>query len=252
MFPLKDDAPRVSTPYVTYFLLAANIAVFLFELSLHQSGPRAFDRFIVQFGVVPARLPILLLDGGVVPRHLVSELGARSVTLLSTFLPFFTSMFLHANFWHLLANMWALWIFGDNVEDHLGGGLYLVLYLLSGVIGSVVQVAVVLAFGMGALAPTIGASGAIAGVMGAYLLLYPGARVLTFLFVFFLWLPAWVVLGYWFIVQFLSGAASALASSAHSMPGGVAFGAHVGGFISGIVLIKTFPPRPRRYRYYGA
>ncbi len=257
MIPLKDDAPRLSTPYVTYFLLAANIVVFFFELVVRQTGGEGeLGRLVSTFGVVPERLPILLLDGGVVPQDMVSELGVRYVTAASTFLPFVTSMFLHGGWWHLISNMWVLWIFGDNVEDHLGGGLYLLLYFLSGIIGAVVHSVLVLAFDMGRFAPTVGASGAIAGVMGAYFLLYPKARVLTWvplLFVFFLWLPAWLVLGYWFVVQFLSGAATASAASSHASQGGggVALWAHVGGFISGMVLIKIFPSRPRRYRYYG-
>jgi len=256
MIPLKDDAPRLSTPYVTYFLVAANIIVFLFELLIqHSGGVRELGRFMFEFGVVPERFPILLFNGGVVPQDMVSELGVRYVTVASTILPIFTSMFLHDGPWHIISNMWVLWIFGDNVEDHLGGGLYLLLYFLSGIIGAVVHSVLVLAFDMGRFAPTVGASGAIAGVMGAYFLLYPKARVLTWvplLFVFFLWLPAWLVLGYWFVVQFLSGAATAIAATSHaSEGGGVALWAHVGGFISGMLLIKLFPSRPRRYRYYG-
>ena len=122
-------------------------------------------------------------------------------------LPIFTSMFLHGSWLHLIFNMWALWIFGDNVEDYLGHWLYLVFYLLCGVAAALLHTL----FNIGSTVPSVGASGAIAGVMGAYFLLYPRARVLTlvpFFFVFFMWLPAWIVLGYWFVAQFLSGAAT--------------------------------------------
>lgn len=255
MFPLKDDAPRLSTPYVTYFLLAANIVVFLFELAIQSSGQGALDRFILEFGVVPARLPILLFNGGAVPHSMVAQLGVRDVTYLSALLPLLTSMFLHGSWIHLVGNMWALWIFGDNVEDHFGHGLFLLIYFLTGIFGGLFHSFVALTFNLAPAVACVGASGAIAGVMGAYFMLFPSARVLTwvpFLFVFFLWLPAWVVLGYWFVVEFLSGAATAIAATSHTVPGGgVAFGAHVGGFLSGIILVKLFPSRPGRYRFYG-
>ncbi|HYE24536.1 MAG TPA: rhomboid family intramembrane serine protease [Clostridia bacterium] len=251
MIPLKDDAPRLTTPYMTYFLLAANIIVFLFEVILQGSGQRALERFIFQFGVVPVRIPIALLNGGYVPQDLVHQLGTRFVPPVEAVLPVFTSMFLHGSWLHLIANMWALWIFGDNVEDHLGHFLYLVMYLASGIAAALLHTA----FNLGSLVPSVGASGAIAGVMGAYFLLYPSARVLTllpFFFVFFVWLPAWIVLGYWFVVQFLSGAATAIvATQSTRAGGGIAFWAHVGGFVAGALLVKLFPARPRRYRYYG-
>lgn len=247
MIPLKDDAPRLTTPYVTYFLLAANIAVFIFELLVQQSGRQAFQQFIYEFGVVPVKIPISLFNGGVVPHSLVTQLGQRFIGPEQALFPIITSMFLHGTWLHLIFNMWALWIFGDNVEDHLGHFLYLLMYLLSGIAGALVHIA----FNFGSTVPTVGASGAIAGIMGAYFLLYPSARVLTlvpFFFVFFIRLPAWVVLGYWFLAQFLSGAATSIASQQR---GGVAFWAHVGGFVAGAALIKLFPARPRRYRYYG-
>lgn len=248
MIPLKDDAPRLSTPYITYFLLAANIIVFLFELMVQQGGQRALDRFIFEFGVVPVRLPIVFLNQGYVPGDLVYELGTRYVPFTQGIVPIFTSMFLHGSWLHLIANMWALYIFGDNVEDHLGSFLYLLLYLGSGVAAALVHTA----FNLSSSVPVVGASGAIAGIMGAYFVLYPSARVLTlvpFLFVFFVWLPAWIVLGYWFVAQFLSGAATAIARTQSS--GGIAFWAHVGGFAAGAVFIRMFPSRPRRYTYYG-
>jgi membrane associated rhomboid family serine protease len=140
--------------------------------------------------------------------------------------------------------MWFLWIFGDNIEDYLGHFKYLVFYLLSGVGAAVAHILLNPTSGI----PTVGASGAIAGVLGAYFLLYPKARVLTWFFVVVFYLPAWVLLGYWFLMQFLSGAASSL-STPNAETGGIAFWAHVGGFIVGILLIKVFPERKQRYRY---
>jgi len=232
MIPLRDDAPRYSTTYVNYFLLGLNTLVFLFELSL---PPDARQSFIFQFGVVPARITALLQ-------------GAPATVPGPSLLPILTSMFLHASWMHLIFNMWALYIFGDNIEDYLGHFRYLLLYLTTGVAASLLHVL----FNPGSRVPSVGASGAIAGVMGAYFVLYPTARVLTlvpFLFVFFLWLPAWVVLGVWFLGQFLSGAATSIAYSSQTS-GGIAFWAHVGGFLAGVGLIKLFPSRPRRYRYF--
>ena len=231
MIPLRDDAPRSSTPYVTYFLIALNTLVFLFELML---APAGRQQFFFQFGVVPANLSGLL--------H-----GQPGISVQAALLPIFTSMFLHGSWLHIIANMWALWIFGDNIEDYLGPFRYLLFYLVTGIAANGAQTM----FNPDSTVPTIGASGAIAGVMGAYFLLYPSARVLTlvpFFFVFFTWLPAWVVLGYWFLVQFLSGAATSI-SSAGQDSGGVAFWAHVGGFLAGVALVKLLPKRPQRYRY---
>jgi len=234
MIPIRDDQPRFSTPYVTYFVIALNVLIFLFELSVRAQGPRALAGFMYQFGVVPAEIT------GIVT-------GAAHVSVAAAFVPILTSMFLHASFLHILGNMWVLWIFGDNIEDYLGHFTYLVFYLLCGVAASIAHVLLNANSGV----PSVGASGAIAGVMGAYFLLYPRARVLTVVpvfFLFFWWLPAWIVLGYWFLIQFFSGAATSVAYSSQTS-GGIAFWAHVGGFVAGIVLIKVFPERPRRYRY---
>ncbi len=241
MIPLKDDAPRFRTPFINYFLMAANIIVFLYEITLPSHA--ALDSFIMQFGAVPGRIP-LWLSGGEVPARLVHQLGEGYVSAGSALLPILTSMFLHGGLWHLVFNMWALWIFGDNVEDQLGHFGYLVFYLVAGVLASLTHIA----FNFYSLVPSVGASGAIAGVMGAYFILFPSARVLTWVFLFFLWLPAWIVLGYWFVVQFLTGAATAIAPTAQTT-GGIAFWAHVGGFIAGVLIIKMLPLRPRRYRY---
>jgi len=249
MIPLKDDTPRFSTPYVTYFLLGFNILVFLLQKWVESTqGAVAADQLVLVFGLIPIKIPIVLA-GGQVPLKIVGYLGMRYVTPIQAFLPLFTSMFLHGGWWHIIANMWALWIFGDNVEDYLGHFAYLVFYLGAGIAGAIVHVI----FNWTSVIPTVGASGAIAGVMGAYFVLYPKARVLTlvpFFFVFFVWLPAWIVLGFWFLAQFLNGAASAI-SVQRGATGGVAFWAHVGGFLTGLLLIKVLPQRPRLYRYSG-
>jgi membrane associated rhomboid family serine protease len=234
MIPIRDDAPRYTTPYITYSLLALNIIVFLFELTLPGSSR---TQFIYQFGMLPAHVTGALV-------------GASSVGFLGSFVPIVTSMFLHASWMHLIFNMLFLHIFGDNIEDYLGHFRFLVFYLLTGIAAALLHILM----NPNSTVPSVGASGAIAGVMGAYFVLYPSARVLTlvpFFFVFFVWLPAWVMLGYWFIGQFLSGAATAIAYSSQTSGGGIAFWAHVGGFVAGLGMIKLFPTRPRRYRYFS-
>src|SRR5215813_2099982 len=130
MIPLKDDAPRIGTPYVNYVLLLLNIVAFLFELWVGGLGRQNLNGFLFQFGVVPARFSVVLLNHGYVPWDLVSQLGTRYVPPMAAILPVFTSMFLHGGWLHLIFNMWALWIFGDNVEDYLGHSLYLTLYFV--------------------------------------------------------------------------------------------------------------------------
>src|SRR6516164_7872941 len=248
MIPLKDDAPRVGTPYVTYFLIAVNTFMFLIELWIGMGNPRQFDLFLNQFGVVPARISVVLFNQGYVPWDLVYQLGTRYVPPAAAFLPVFTSMFLHGSWMHLIFNMWTLWIFGDNVEDYLGHFRYIVLYLISGVAAMAVHTF----FNPSSTMPTVGASGAIAGVMGAYFLLYPRAKVLTlvpFFLIWFMWLLAWIVLGYFFVAQFLLGAASSISVHGGGSAGGVAVWAHVGGFLAGMALVKLFPARARRYQF---
>jgi len=231
MIPIRDDTPRYSTPFVNYFVIGLNVLIFLFEVSL---DVRTRAAFLAQFGVVPAWIT------GAVPYYLQAQHGF-------SLLPIVTSMFLHASWLHLIANMWVLWIFGDNIEDHLGHFLYLIFYLLTGIAASLMHIV----FNLGSTVPSVGASGAIAGVMGAYFMLFPSARVLTLVpiifFFSFIWLPAWIV-GYWFVVQFLSGAATSIAFSQQT-GGGIAFWAHVGGFVAGVVMIKVLPQRIRRARY---
>jgi membrane associated rhomboid family serine protease len=241
MIPLKDDTPRFSTPLVNYLLIAANVAVFLFQSSLDQVSQSAF---VEAFALVPARLIGLLHTTALPHAH---AHGAAAVSPVFALLPVLTSMFVHGGTLHLIFNMWFLWIFGRNVEDTLGHFPYLVFYLICGFAAALAQIV----SDPSSLLPMVGASGAIAGVMGGYFVLYPRARVLMlvpFLFIFFLWLPAWVVLGYWFVLQFLSGVGTALVAAGRSS-GGVAFWAHVGGFLAGILLVRLFPSRTRRYRY---
>ena len=232
MLPLKDDQPRYSTPYVNSFLIGVNILIFLLQWLQQVSDPRGAELFARTYGEVPAHLAAFLA-------------GSHRYSLPDVVIPFFTSMFLHAGWAHVLGNMWFLYIFGDNIEDYLGHFTYLLFYVLCGLFAMTTQVAIY----PHSTVPTVGASGAIAGVLGAYFILYPRARVLTWFFVFILYLPAWVVLGEWFVLQFMSGAATlSIAQRGHDV-GGVAFWAHVGGFVAGIVMVKLFPERRRRTPY---
>jgi membrane associated rhomboid family serine protease len=228
MLPIRDDQPRYSTPWVNYFLIGLNLLIYLFEASLDE---RSLDLLVRQFGVVPAHLSGTLS-------------GAAAYPLVAIVLPFFTSLFLHGSWMHVIGNAWFLYIFGDNVEDYLGHFKYLVFYLLTGVLAMSTHVLM----NIHSTAPAVGASGAIAGVLGAYFVLYPRARVLTWFFVFVIWVPAWIILGYWFVLNFLSGTATSLAVQGGNM-GGVAFWAHVGGFVSGALLVKVFGERKLRYPY---
>ena len=228
MLPLRDDQARYSTPLVNYFLIGLNLLIFLFEASLDR---RSLDILVGQFGVVPSHLSAFLA-------------GSPRFPLPVVVIPFFTSLFLHGSWMHVIGNMWFLYIFGDNVEDYLGHFKYLVFYILTGVIAMGTHVVM----NWNSTAPAVGASGAIAGVLGAYFVLYPRARVLTWFFIFVVWVPAWIILGYWFVLNFLSGTATALSVQRQNM-GGVAFWAHVGGFISGALLVKIFGQRRMRYPY---
>lgn len=217
MIPLRDTVRLRTVPYINYVLIVACGAVFVLELSL---GPRV-NAVLHSFGIVPASIVAAYRDG---------TLSARAS------IPLVTSMFLHGGWLHLIGNMLYLYIFGDNVEDRLGHLGYLVFYLLCGVGAAVTQIY----FQPDSTAPLIGASGAIAGVLGAYFLLYPRARVLTLipLFVFFpvVELSAFFFLGFWFVMQFLQ----ATFSAANDASGGVAWWAHAGGFVVGAVLLPLF------------
>lgn len=223
MIPLNDSAPRYRFPLVTVLLILANVLVFLFEMSLPDRGLR---QLVFEFGVVPLRTVAAPFD--------------PHVSAPEAILPFFTSMFLHGGWMHLIGNMWFLWIFGDNVEDRLGSLRYFMFYLICGLGAAVVHVLV----NLRSTVPTVGASGAIAGVLGAYFVLFPGSRVLTLVPFLFLWtvrLPAVIMIGYWFLIQILSGSASL----AVQVEGGTAWWAHVGGFLLGLLLIRRMLPRRR-------
>jgi membrane associated rhomboid family serine protease len=217
MLPLRDKNPTHRIPIVNTSIIAINISVFFYELSLGEQ----LQQFFQQFGLVP-----------------VSFVFGISQFTLSSALPLFTSIFLHGGWMHLAGNMLYLWIFGDNVEDKLGHVRYGCFYLLCGIGASLVHVAI----DTSSTIPTVGASGAISGILGAYLLMFPGARVVTIIPVFFFLqvaeLPALMVLGFWFVVQFFNGLLS-LGYETAGM-GGVAWWAHIGGFIVGLLLIKRF------------
>lgn len=232
MLPLRDDQPRYSTPFVNSFLIGLNLLIYFLQWLQIIQDPRGAAVFAQQFGEVPSHLSAFVA-------------GSHRYTFPQVVLPFFTSMFLHGSWMHVIGNMWFLYIFGDNVEDYLGHFKYLVFYLLAGLIAMATQVAIY----PNSNVPTVGASGAIAGVLGAYFILYPRARVLTWFFLFVFYIPAWIMLGYWFVLQFLAGAASLSVTQVGRDVGGVAVWAHVGGFVAGMVMIKIFSERQRRYPY---
>jgi rhomboid family protein len=216
MIPLRDIIPSRTTPYVTISLISLNVLVFLYELSLG----RAVDAFTVYFGLVPAAF---------------------------SWVTVFTSMFLHGGLLHVGGNMLYLWIFGDNVEDRMGHGRFLVFYLLCGVAAALAQTITA----PDSVVPMVGASGAIAGVMGAYFVLYPKSRIVTLIPLFFFFqvieVPAILFLGIWFLMQFLSGVGSIVTTAGGGPAGGVAFWAHVAGFVAGISGVIVFR-RPERQR----
>ena len=206
MLPIgDDDSTRRSVPLVTYGLIALNVLFFLVELS-------GGDPFIMKWAFVPSRF--------------LANPGAEFLTI-------FTSMFMHAGWVHLGGNMLYLWIFGDNVEDRFGPVKFLVFYLLCGIAATFAQ----LAFSIGSDIPNLGASGAIAGVLGAYILMFPQARVRVLMGTGVIPMPALVVIGFWIVLQFFNGVAS-IAGAADT--GGVAYMAHVGGFLAGVVLVYLF------------
>jgi rhomboid family protein len=234
MIPIGDRNPTRRFPIVNYLLLAANIAMFIYELSLGVSG---LDRFIGTWGV--RSTDVIALLGG--------DVGLLAPVLLASLV----SMFLHGGWLHIFFNMLFLWVFGDNVEDNFGSLPYLLFYLLSG-FGAVIAQSLLTPTSP---APAIGASGAISGVLAGYLLLYPRASVravlpIPILFLFSFFVPAWLMIIVWFAGQLLNSYASL--TDAAQMTGGVAYGAHVGGFVAGLILTFFFrkPERPPRYEAY--
>ncbi|TDB38879.1 MAG: rhomboid family intramembrane serine protease [Actinobacteria bacterium] len=229
MIPIKDDNPTRRFPVMTVLLIMANVAVFLYEVSL---GDAAFARFITEWSVVPARL-------------LANPLSPRELATV------FTSMFMHAGWLHIGGNMLYLWIFGNNVEDRLGRLGFVGFYLVSGVVATAAQIALGSALDI----PSLGASGAIAGVLAAYAVLFPGAAVVTLIPIFFFIevarVPAVLVIGFWFILQLGNGIASLAPSMAQA--GGVAWFAHLGGFAAGFVIALVFRvSESTRSRFTGA
>ena len=210
MIPIKDDNPTRTFPIINYALIAINVAVFFYQVTL---PPHAAKAFLMANATVPMKIPAFL----------AGYLGFKMA-----FYPMFTSMFLHGGLMHLLGNMLFLYVFGDNVEDYFGHVGYLIFYLFCGVGSSFVHVL----FNWNSSLPAIGASGAISGVMGAYAVLYPRANVLMLFFVFLIPIPAVFVLGYWFVLQFIEGVGGLGAANT----GGVAFWAHIGGFIMGLLV----------------
>jgi len=234
VIPLRNLDPRRSFPIVTLLLILVNVVVFFHQISL---PPNAADAFVRAYGLVPAKISLAL--------------AGQRYTLAGAFIPLFTCMFLHGGWLHILGNMWFLWIFGANVEDRLGPVPYLIFYLVCGLGSGLSQVV----FSWGSRVPSIGASGAISGVLGAFIIFFPASRILTLIPLFIIWftvrIPALVFIGLWFLIQFLSGVASLRLSASAGM-GGVAWWAHIGGFLLGVVLAKIFDPGRRPADIYSS
>jgi len=221
--PIKDDIPTASIPFVTIGLIVANGLVFFHQITIDFT---ASQQFIFQWGAIPYQIT----HGEVL----------HALPLIPLPLTVFSSMFLHGGFLHIFGNMLYLWIFGNNIEDTLGHFRFFLFYLMSGLFAGVVQIF----SDPNSTMPMIGASGAVAGVLGAYLLFFPGARVLTLVF-FFIFLkviriPALIILGLWFFIQLLNASAGG--------EGSVAWFAHIGGFLAGLIFVKIFQPRPAKRR----
>jgi rhomboid family protein len=228
VIPLKDMTPRRSFPVVTLLLITVNVVVFLHQISL---TPSAGDVFVRTYGLVPAKISLAL--------------AGRHYTMVEALFPLVTCMFLHGGFLHIVGNLWFLWVFGANVEDRLGSLPYLLFYFAAGIGSGIAQTL----FSWGSRVPSIGASGAISGVLGAYIVFFPASRILTLvplLIIWFTWrIPAMIFIGLWFAVQFLSGISSLGSQSV----GGVAWWAHVGGFLIGVVvalMVRSASGPPRR------
>ena len=220
MFPIHDDNPTRITPYVTYVLLSACVLVFFWQISLGEAAQQA----VYSFGVIPSVL--------FASKNLPAELE-----ILPAWLTIFSSMFLHGGWMHLIGNMLYLWVFGNNVEDAMGHRRFIVFYLACGLLAALTQAVL----NPDSEIPMIGASGAISGVLGAYLLLHPYARILVvipiIIVIYTPWIAAYWVLGFWFVLQLINSLSSA------SDVGGVAYGAHIGGFLAGMLLIPLFKYR---------
>ena len=242
MFPIRDDNPQILVPWATFGIMALNILAWVLVQGLGANP--ALVGSICQFGLIPAELL-----GNVAPGTQV-QLGPNTVCELggiATWPTVLTSMFMHGGWFHIIGNMWFLWIFGNNVEDAMGSVRFVIFYLLCGVAAAALQMAA----NVESTVPMVGASGAIGGVMGAYVLLYPRVHVHLLIFLGFfvttIAVPAYFMLGYWFVIQVLGGFSSVGAG------GGVAFWAHVGGFAAGALLVMLFrnPRLLQQHPYYG-
>jgi membrane associated rhomboid family serine protease len=232
LIPLKDTTPRRSFPIITVLLIVANLVVFIHQIML---PPHAQAAFVKAYAFTPRTLQLAL--------------QGHRYTLQQALIPLFTSMFLHGGFMHILGNMLFLWIFGGNVEDRMGSIPYLFFYLICGLGSGIAQTA----FSWGSNIPSLGASGAIAGVLGAYIVFFPASRILALIPLFIIWftarIPAWIFIGLWFLVQFLSGLGSLNAPGAANA-GGVAWWDHVSGFLLGMLIARTMGGR-RAVPSYG-
>lgn len=224
MFPLKDTIPSKSFPIVTWLLILANLGCFIFELLLNE---KEIHLFISLYGLTPAKISL----------PSISDLSNFNY---KQYYPFLSNMFLHGGWGHLLGNMWMLFIFGDNVEDRMGKVKFLLFYILAGILAGISHILL----NPGSEIPAIGASGAISGVMGAYMFLFPKSRIISFVPIFILPLlipiPAFIFLGIWFIGQLYSGTATLMLDNDAT---GIAFWAHIGGFIAGTLIYRIFVKR---------
>lgn len=221
MIPIRDENPYKNKPYMTWFLIISSFAVYIFQMTLPYEE---LEALVLQYGFVPENLSALLMGG---------DLSMLKNVLISTF----ACMFLHGSLVHLLGNMWSLWLFGDNVEDKIGRVNFLVFYIFCGIAATLAHYF----FNTSSTFPVIGASGAIAGVMGAYVLLFPLAKIVTLIPIiwipFFFNIPAFIFIGLWFLLQVFLGISEITVAQ---VGGGVAWWAHVGGFLFGIVFIKSY------------
>ena len=263
MIPIGDNVRSRGTPYVNIALITINVLVFLYQLTLSTTptgpgfpGLSALDLFFFDWGSIPACLTDRFASPSDLDPRVVALVCPEDERLLAT--PF-TAMFIHGGWLHLIGNMIFLWVFGDNVEDAMGHVRYAVFYLIGGLAATAAHVAV----NQNDVVPAVGASGAIAAVLGAYLVLYPRARISAILPIFILfWLPfqvpAVLLIGFWFLLQLFSGLAALSAADVVGASGGVAWFAHIGGFVAGLLLVRIFvlgrparprplPPRPRSW-----
>jgi len=244
MFPIRDDnTGRVRTPYVTYALIALNVVVFVFL-----QGMGTNESFTYALSTIPQEIR----TGNDVAENVTVELGDERVTIpleptpVSVYLTLLTSMFMHGGLAHIFGNMLYLWIFGDNLEDSMGHLRYLLFYLTCGILAGLAHVFATTAFGGNPYLPALGASGAISGVLAGYLVLHPKRRVRVIMLRTIQEVPAIWAIGIWFVFQLVSGLGM-LGSG--SQAGGVAYAAHIGGFIAGLVLVKFFAAGRPRYQY---